>query len=544
MTNFARVLLLAASVSAPFAPAALGADYKAFLAGRHAAQMGDNTRAAAEMLTALAADPARADLQNQAFLLSILAGSPDTTRLVKMMADNPLAALVLADSSARANNWPAAELAYAVLPRAGLTDALRPLLLAWAQAAQGLTDKSLNTLDDAGRGHGQTDALLSINAALIADMAHRDGLANRMYQDIAKALPTPDLGLAVILASWEARNGRPTEAHAIIDALIARSPDLAMARQRLIDSLGTPPVSNARAGIGMAYGMVAGVARTQRSGASVGEILAHLALRVDPTALPPVLLIAETAANRDQRNVAIDLLQRVPAVEPLYPVVQLRIAMLLARTDRQVEALASLEVLAKTYPNQPDTLTAIGDILIDQKKYAGAIDAYTRAIKRVPVPGKTDWSLFYARGAAYERNHEWPRAQADMQQALKIAPNQPFVLNFLGFSMADRNQDLPEARRKIELALKTRPDDGAIIDSLGWVKLRQGDAHGAIEALERAAELQPGDATITGHLGDAYWQVGRKIEAENQWRRALVLKPDEDEQARIEKRLKTVSAQP
>jgi Flp pilus assembly protein TadD len=93
----------------------------------------------------------------------------------------------------------------------------------------------------------------------------------------------------------------------------------------------------------------------------------------------------------------------------------------------------------------------------------------------------------------------------------------------------------------IEKALHARPNDGAIVDSLGWVLLRQGETQQALRLLEKAAELQPEDPSITGHLGDAYWDAGRRVEAEDQWRRALVLRPDPDDQARIESRLKSAS---
>ena len=125
-----------------------------------------------------------------------------------------------------------------------------------------------------------------------------------------------------------------------------------------------------------------------------------------------------------------------------------------------------------------------------------------------------------------------------MQHALALYPDQPVVLNFLGYSWTEQNHNLPEARRMIQRALEERPDDSAIMDSLGWVMLRQGEVHDAIKMLERAAETTPDEATVTGHLGDAYWQAGRKDEAEDQWRRALVLKPDAEDAARIAARLK------
>ena len=113
----------------------------------------------------------------------------------------------------------------------------------------------------------------------------------------------------------------------------------------------------------------------------------------------------------------------------------------------------------------------------------------------------TDWLVFYDRGICYERSHQWAKAEADFHHALALAPDQPFVLNYLGYSWADMGQNLTQARQMIEKAAQQRPNDGAIVDSLGWVMLRQGETAEAVKTLERAVELEPEDASINGHLG-------------------------------------------
>jgi Flp pilus assembly protein TadD len=203
--------------------------------------------------------------------------------------------------------------------------------------------------------------------------------------------------------------------------------------------------------------------------------------------------------------------------------------------------VALLHQIISTYPNRPEPLTQLGDTLADGKHFDEAIDAYDKAIALLRHPDASDWVVFYARGSMLERVHQWPRAEADMNRALELSPDQPYVLNFLGYSMAERNENLPLAQEMIQKAMKARPNDGAIVDSMGWVKLREGDTRAALHLLEKAAELEPEDPSITGHLGDAYWDAGRHIEAEDQWRRALVLKPDPDEEARIETRLKDIT---
>jgi Flp pilus assembly protein TadD len=183
-----------------------------------------------------------------------------------------------------------------------------------------------------------------------------------------------------------------------------------------------------------------------------------------------------------------------------------------------------------------------GDLLRDKNRFPEAVAAYDRALAHTGSPSRSVWPLLYARGVAHERAHQWPKAEADFKRALELSPDQPTVLNYLGYSWADQGTNLAEARQMIDKALQQRPDDGAIIDSLGWVTLRQGDSQGAVKLLERAVEMEPEDATINGHLGDAYWAVGRKLEAMFQWRRALTLNPEPEDAARIEGRLHETTA--
>ena len=153
------------------------------------------------------------------------------------------------------------------------------------------------------------------------------------------------------------------------------------------------------------------------------------------------------------------------------------------------------------------------------------------------APQRVHWPLYYDRGIALERSKQWEMAEADFLRALEFVPDQPFVLNYLGYSWAEQGRNLVRAREMIERAVQQRPNDGAMVDSLGWVAMRQGDVAGAVKLLERATELAPGDATVNGHLGDAYWADGRRLEAVFQWRRALNLKPDAEETERLEGRL-------
>jgi Flp pilus assembly protein TadD len=304
-----------------------------------------------------------------------------------------------------------------------------------------------------------------------------------------------------------------------------------------------PPITDPRQGVAEAYAGMAGAMR-QENQADVAPMLIQLALMMDPNLTEAHLVAADLAASDHHYAEAATALRAVSPQDPLAGVVALHLAAFEMRIGQSALAETQLRALTKSYPDQSEPLARLGDIYAQDRKYGDAVAAYSGAIARLKSPTQSDWSLFYARGASYERVHDWPRAESDMRAALKLSPDQPAVLNFLGFSWTEQNHNLPEARAMIQRALDQRPNDGAIVDSLGWVMLRQGDVHRAVQLLQQAAELAPNDPTITGHLGDAYWEAGRHLEAEDQWRRALVLNPDPDDAARIEARLKSIGVGP
>jgi Flp pilus assembly protein TadD len=189
----------------------------------------------------------------------------------------------------------------------------------------------------------------------------------------------------------------------------------------------------------------------------------------------------------------------------------------------------------------PKTIGAdvqLGDVLRNKKRFEEAGAAYNEAIERAAAQGLPDrWALFYDRGVAYERAGKWKEAEPDLEHALELKPDQPLILNYLGYSWVDKGVKLDQGLKMIEKAVELRPEDGYIVDSLGWAHYRLGDYKAAVENLERAVELVPSDPTINDHLGDAYWRTGRLVEARYQWRRALQFGPDKDDIHPIEVKL-------
>ena len=193
--------------------------------------------------------------------------------------------------------------------------------------------------------------------------------------------------------------------------------------------------------------------------------------------------------------------------------------------------------MADRFASTPRPLIRLGNLMRRHERWEDAIVSYTEAIERVGTLTKRHWRMLYSRGIVLERAKRWPEAEKDFLRALEFEPNQPYVLNYLGYSWVDQGIHLKKALEMIRTAVHRRPNDGYIIDSLGWVYYRLGNYKKAVLELERAVQIRPEDPIINDHLGDAYWQVGRKLEAQFQWKRALGLNPDAEIEAVVRRKL-------
>jgi len=214
----------------------------------------------------------------------------------------------------------------------------------------------------------------------------------------------------------------------------------------------------------------------------------------------------------------------------------------LVQMDRTDKALSLLQSYVARDAYAVSTALRLAGLLSDDGQYEAAEQTLTSAIERIEQrsddePGNDLWRYYFSRGVLYVDMDQWSRAEDDLVMARELSGDEPYVLNYLGYSWVERGENLEEAFAMIEAALRQEPNSGAITDSLGWAHYQLGDYEEAIDYLERAVELEPADPVITDHLGDAYWQVGRRNEARYEWRRALSYDPDEDLRAAIERKL-------
>ena len=194
------------------------------------------------------------------------------------------------------------------------------------------------------------------------------------------------------------------------------------------------------------------------------------------------------------------------------------------KLKKQKELKILLEELLNNYPKNWELKILLADIYRTDKNYSESIDLYSEIIDGVETKNK--WSIFYSRGIAFERLDNWKKAEEDLKMAMKLQPNDPYIINYLAYSWLDRNMNIDKALNLLEKAVELEPSDGYILDSLGWAYFLSNSFEQSVYFLEKAVSFLPNDPTLNDHLGDAYWKSGRYDEAQSQWKRVLIIDPD------------------
>jgi tetratricopeptide (TPR) repeat protein len=342
--------------------------------------------------------------------------------------------------------------------------------------------------------------------------------------------------------SFLARQGNTAEAlkvFAAFDEALPRHPLIVEAVNELKAGKKLPMmVDTPQAGAAeVLYGL--GAALGRRGGEDLGLIYLQLSLYLAPSHPLALLSLGDLYEAMKKPELANKIYERLPLSSPLHRNAQIQLALNLDTLDRTDEAKASLEKLIAANPNDLEAIMALGNVLRGRKQFAECADVYSKGIDTISKPEKSNWMIYYFRGICFERAKQWPKAEADLKKSLELFPDQPHVLNYLGYSWIDQGINLDEGMRMIKRAVEQRADDGYIVDSLGWAYYRLGNIEEAVKHLERAIELKPEDPTINDHLGDAYWRVGRELEARFQWSHARDLKPEPEDLIKIEQKLKT-----
>ena len=515
-----------------------------YLAARHAGQQRDAGAAAAFYGAALKRDPKNGDLLDRTFLSLLVDGDIEDSvkyaeRIAQADKSDRVAQLVLGVHALKHKQYAAARRDLAQSIRGPITDLTATLLSAWSMYGTGDSKGAIAAIDRLA-GPDWYAIFKELHAGMISDIAGNKKEAGKRLEHAYK-LDGTALRVVEAYGSWLSRNASSKEALDVFetfDKALPRHPLVVEAMNQLKAGQKLPLlVSNAQAGAAEAlYGLGASLGR--RGGEDLGLVYLQLSLYLVPNHPLALLSLADLYESLKKPELAIKAYERIPATSPLHRNAAIQMASNLDALDRSDEAAKHLEALVKEHPDDLEAIMALGNVLRGHKKFAECADVYTKGVDTLKQPEKANWVIFYFRGICYERSHQWPKAEADLKKALDLFPEQPHVLNYLGYSWVDQGVHLDEGMDMIKRAVQQRPDDGYIVDSLGWAYFRTGNYPEAVKQLERAIELKPEDPTINDHLGDAYWRIGRTLEAKFQWAHARDLKPDPEDLPKIEAKLK------
>jgi tetratricopeptide (TPR) repeat protein len=541
-----RTVLLGGVAALTWAASASAADpglASAYLAGRHAEAAADTPRALKYLSRAVELDPNNQSILQSAYFLALQAGAftsavPEARRAYEGSPNRGMAALIVAADYMKRGDYENAQAIIDKIPTQNVAGFALPMIRTWVSAPSQPFEKAIAHLQGL-KNVRESATIIDLITAQLNEFYGRSAEALARYDAITERAASENIGSIIMTAEGYDRLGKTSQAKAILQKFLAAHPGVVSPTiDGYMEAVGRNAFGKVTPQVGFANALYAAAdlliaSNTNDFGAQVGIAFAQAALYVNPELTMARRFIGTTLAARERIPEANAMLNSVRRGSPQYLESQMQIAENMARSNKSPEATVILRNVLKDRPNWVDAHLAIADIARRDKNYGEAITAYDAALKLTSDANPNAWMIYYTRGMSLERNKNWDAAERDFRKALQLKPDEPSVLNYLGYSYLDRGENMKEGRKLIEQAYNKRPDDGYIIDSMGWAYFITGEYEKAVVTLEKAVESTPGDATINEHLGDAYWKVGRRAEARFQWERALVMGPEDSQRALI-----------
>jgi tetratricopeptide (TPR) repeat protein len=525
----AAALALALGGSPAAARLSVSESARTYVEARAAAMRGDHARAA-QLLVALAqAQPDQADIARKALSEAIGAGNMQlalglarAVPAAKLPVD---ARLLLATEEIRRRRPQRAVPWLGQTANNGDLTFLVPLINAWTAADRGDAQQALAAFDQI-TNRSLLSPIEAEERAFILLNLHRSAEADPLARQAVGRAGVRETRLRLAFAdSFLAAGDRP-RALMIIEGMGAGE---SAARQRIAagKSGGQAIDSLPKALSEVLVAFAGDLLRLQPGSPPIG--LVQVARYANPQNSSATVLLALLLARQNRGDEALALLRSVPESDALMSQVR-DVQVRILRDDKKFDQAYQIAAAAAGSPNADlGDFSRFGDVLQSMKRHNEAADAYGRAIAFAQAQ-KLDsqlWSLLLLRASALEDANRWPDARVALQQALALAPDEPLLLNFLGYAKLERGEDMDAAEAMIRKASDLAPDEASITDSLGWAEFKRGKVDQAIATLQRAAEKDPVQAEIQEHLGDALYRSGRRYEARFAWNASLVTAEDE-----------------
>jgi len=509
-----------------------------YLAARQALYFNDVGQSADFFLRTLEDDASNVALLRQAFLTQYYYGDIEQAaalgrqleglNVVVPLGGEPATALALRNA-----DWPASIVLADRIAEDGQALAMAGVIRGWSLVAAGQGDAGISALLEAGRMSIDVNSgmppFFRLHAAL---MAERLGLVNEALQRVtgleADSLPSH---VALDLAAFYARRQKWDIVDRLIDTQLSRQFNQTDVRAALEQGARELPAIQQH----IAAAVVAlALSDNKNSGQSLAARL-RFALFVDDDHHFARLLLAQQLSDYGQTDIALANLERIPDGGMFGQLARLAESAVVEEAGDSERSISLMKAVADRDPGNAYLFHRLGDTYRRNSMFRQSRDAYMASL----ALGRDTGGLHRSLGVSLERLGETQAAETHLLRAIEIDPGDAYALNYLGYWWADEGRKLDQAIAMIERAVSHRPSSGFFVDSLGWVHYKLGDPARAVDYLERATELEPSDPEITGHLGDVYWALGRREEAMFKWRLALTLSDDAEEQALLERRLRT-----
>ena len=529
LTALALVSMLQGGAPTAFAEEAIGA----YLAARQASIDNDYVAASEYFTKALARDASNPPLLESAVVAHLSLGNIDRALPIarKIETDDLLSQVafmtLLADEVKRRDYD-------AVLTRfeneRGVGSLADGLITAWVHLGIGDMGAALEKFDEVAGERGLRSFAIYHKALALASVGDFES-AEQIFAGVSdgplQRTRRGTMAWAEVLSQQE----RNDEAIALIDDAFGTNPDqeIVHLRSRLAagESIPFSMVSGPEDGVAEVFFSL-GRALIADTSEDYVLLYSRIAEYLNPDHVDAKLMTAELFESLERYELATATYKSVPRDHPSFTTAEMGRAEALRRADRTDAAVEVLNQLSQSHPDLPMVHVSTGDLYRQLEDFEEAATAYDRALELYSEEAPEKWFVLYARAISHERIGDWDQAEADFRHALKLNPDHPQVLNYLGYSLVEKQIKLDEALGMIETAVAKQPNSGYIVDSLGWVLYRLGRYQEAVGHMERAAELMPVDPVVNDHLGDVLWAVGRKTEAEFQWRRALSFVDEEN----------------
>jgi len=405
---------------------------------------------------------------------------------------------------------------------------IKPVALAWNWAGLKEKTQAMAELDKLKPLTG-FEVFAAINKALILNTIGEKKEAIQAFEKALSMVNVLSQRLVILAYRFYDNYGMTDAANGIIQTFLAQNPGVeeSFIHDLLSYDLQPNPPLSAAQGLAEALYDIA-LIFDMEDRPRQGLYYAQLARYLSPQSPFMSLLVADLYTDLGLYDRAARLYEQPNLFPPSFDwLVQFKRANTLYRAGEEDAAIAAFKALDKKDPKRVQPLTSVAEIYQRQEKHGKAVAVLTTVLERLKPIQPQDWYVLYQRGISYEQSGQWDKAQEDLELALDLNPEEPFLLNYLGYSWIDRGENIEQAKEYVKKAALLQPTNGYIIDSLGWAMYKLGEYDVAVHYLEKAVKLRPQDPVILDHLADAYWQVGRLREAQFLWKQVLSFKPDD-----------------